>query len=112
MPSIPIDILPNILEHVDKADLLTICFVNKDYCSFSQDVLYRDIRICGRSEDTRVCQTLAQFTHLARRVRSLYISSKKSTQLPELSTSIQNMIFLRSLILYTDVFSFMGGCSF
>jgi hypothetical protein len=118
MPSIPIDILPSILGHVDQADLLTICFVNKDYCSFSQDVLYRDIRIDERREGTRVCQTLAQFTHLARRVRSFDIASNPAVgqhfYTPELKTSFQNMIFLRSLSLdsFTNDFSFMGGCTF
>ena len=118
MPSILIDILPSILNHVDKADLLTICFVNKDYCSFSQDALYRDIRIYKLSEASRICQTLAQFTHLARRVRSFHISSDLDSELlcsiPELSTSLRSMIFLRNLGLYTftNDFSFLGGCTF
>jgi hypothetical protein len=118
MPSIPIDIIPSILNHVNKADLLTICFVNKDYCSFSQDVLYRDIRIYERRKGTQVCQTLAQFTHLARRVRSFYLTSNpalgKLCYTPEFWTSFQNMIFLRSLSLYsfTNGFSFLDGCTF
>jgi hypothetical protein len=118
MPSIPVDILRLILDHVDKSDLLTICLLNKICCSCSQDTLYRDIQIDELCEVTQVCQTLAQSTHLARRVRSFEISSNyTSDQLsyePEFSTSFQNMIFLRSLVLYsfTDAFSFLGGCTF
>ena len=68
MPSIPIDVLREILEHVDEKDLATLCRVNKIFCSCSQDVLYRDIEAVD--EDVDLIQTLAQSTHLARRVRS------------------------------------------
>jgi hypothetical protein len=120
-PSIPVDILRLILDNVDKADLLTICLLNKICCSCSQDILYRDIEINTLNAGTQVCQTLAQSTHLARRVRSFDISSSYDwdnldilCSKPELSTSFQNMIFLRSLSLYalTDDFSFLGGCTF
>jgi hypothetical protein len=53
MPSIPVDILLLILDHVDKADLLTICLLNKICCSCSQDVLYRNIRIDGDGYDSK-----------------------------------------------------------
>jgi hypothetical protein len=43
MPSIPIDVLREILGHVRKANLVTLCRVNKIFCSCSQDVLYREI---------------------------------------------------------------------
>src|ERR1700728_2744141 len=72
MPSIPVDVLLVILEHADKATLITMCKVNKVCCSCSQDVLYREIRVHRRSE-FRVYQLLAQSTHLARRVRSFKI---------------------------------------
>ena len=86
-----------ILDHVDKADLLTS----------------RDIQINTLREGTQVCRMLAQSTHLARRVRSFDISNIYSNlrlnQLclkPEMSTSFQNIIFLRSLPLQTpDVLS-------
>jgi F-box domain len=65
-PSIPIDVLREILEHVPKADLATLCRVNKIFCSCSRDVLYRKIEY----EVAHVIQTLAQSTDLARRVRS------------------------------------------
>src|SRR5580692_1180590 len=102
MPSIPVDILRLILDHVNKPDLLTICLLNKICCSCSQDVLYRKMRIGRLREGTQVCQTLAQSSHLPRRVRSFVISSflEQLDQLfykPELATSFQNMIFLRSL---------------
>src|SRR6202035_4687517 len=83
MPSIPIDVLREILEHVDENDLATLCRVNKIFCSCSQDVLYRNID----SEDARVIQTLAQSTDLARRVRWFGTNCK----CPELATALRNM---------------------
>jgi len=118
MPSIPVDILRLILDHVDKANLLTVCLLNKTCCLCSQDVLYRDIRICKCREGTQVCQTLAQSTHLARRVRSFDMANNAELEQlcndPELSASLQNMTFLRSLSLYSfpDDFRFLGGCTF
>src|SRR6202034_2182089 len=101
MPSIPVDILRLILDHVNKADLLTICLLNKICCSCSQDVLYRDIKIADLRDGKQVCRTLAEFTHLARRVRSFDISSNFNLeQLSQHPASFQNMIFLRSLSLY------------
>ena len=66
-----------ILDHVDKADLLT----------------YRDIQINTLREGTQVCRTLAQSTHLARRVRSFNISS------------IYSNLRLNQLCLKPDIFS-------
>src|SRR3984893_2547072 len=98
MPSISIDILRLILDHVNKADLLTICLLNKICCSCSQDVLYRYIKIDQLRKGTQVCHTLAQSTHLARRVRSFDISSSfVLEQLCYEQAFFQNMIFLRSL---------------
>src|ERR1700721_2241516 len=68
MPSIPVDVLREILEHVRKADLPTLCRVNKIFCSCSQDVLYREIGF----DDADVIETLIQSTNLAQRVRSFY----------------------------------------
>jgi hypothetical protein len=107
MPSIPIDVLREILEHVDdENDLATLCRVNKIFCSCSQDVLYRDIN----SDDGRVIQTLAQSTDLARRVRSFRTAHSP----PELATALRNMSSLRSL--YLDVMagnaSILDGCTF
>ena len=83
MPSIPVDILRLILDHVDKPDLLNICLLNKTCCSCSQDILYHDIQLDRLRKGTQVCQTLAQSTHLARRVRSFEISSNyTSTNFP------------------------------
>ena len=122
MPSIPVDILRLILDHVDKPDLLTICLLNKICCSCSQSVLYRDIKVDILRQSIRVCETLAQSTLLARRVRSfnmcgeffLFTVSDQLFKKPELSTSFQNMIFLRNLRLFsfTDAFNFLGGCPF
>src|ERR1700728_632659 len=89
MPSIPIDVLRDILEHVEKKDLATLCRVNKICCACSQDVLYREIEY----EVADVIQTLAKSTDLARRVRSFHINR----DFPELATALRNMSSLRRL---------------
>jgi F-box domain len=108
MSSIPVDVLLNILEHVGKADLITLCQVNKICSSYSQDILYREIS--ARSTHTDVIQTLARSTHLARRVRSFvtYINH------PELAEALQNMTSLRNLsFLDSRVDSTcLDGCTF
>ena len=113
MPTIPIDILHHILEHVNEADLLTICLLNKVCCSCSQDVLYRDIRVHKHRQTVQVCDTLARSTHLATRVRSFKIKSKGAVENYErdLQKSLENMTYLRHLRLHylKDNFS---GCTF
>jgi F-box domain len=105
MPSIPIDVLREILEHVRKADLPTLCRVNKVFCSYSQDVLYREIK----DGDAHVVQTLAQSTDLARRVRS-FATTRPS---PELATALRNMSSLRWLSLWNiEDDSILDGCTF
>jgi F-box domain len=105
MPSIPVDVLREILEHVGKSDLPTLCRVSKIFCSCSQDVLYREIY----NGDKRVIQILAKSTDLARRVRSF----KTRRSPPELATALRNMSSLRRLKLWgsSDV-SILDGCSF
>jgi hypothetical protein len=116
IPSIPVDVLYHILEHVDKASLVNICLVNKVCCSCSRDILYRHIRIDGRHfSSTKLCQTLSRSTHLAKRVRSVEtidISYSRIEQ--ELRKSLQNMTCLRSLsFLDTDPnFGILDGCTF
>src|ERR1700733_4907173 len=105
MPSIPVDVLREILEHVDKNDLATLCRVNKICCACSQDVLYREIEC----EDPNLIQTLAQSTDLARRVRSF----ESDCDFGELATALQNMSSLRRL--YLDCIgdpSILDGCTF
>jgi hypothetical protein len=105
MSAIPIDVLQEILEHVRKADLATLCRVNKTFCSCSQNVLYREIG-CGVAD---VIRTLAQSTDLARRVRSFETMHSS----PELATALRNMSSLRRL--YLDVFgdaSVLDECTF
>jgi hypothetical protein len=80
MDPIPVDILRNILEHVDRAGLPKMCLLNKICCSCSQDVLYREILF----PNTRVVLTLAQSTNLARRVRSFATIHSS----PELATAL------------------------
>ena len=106
MPSIPIDVLREILEHVDKNDLATLCRVNKIFCSCSQDVLYREIEY----EVTDVIQTLARSTDLARRVRSFHTSYDHQ----ELATALRNMSSLRRLGCegYNYDASILDGCTF
>jgi hypothetical protein len=104
--SIPVDILRIILGHLDRGDLAKICLLNKICCSCSQDILYRNI-YCPRS---LLCHTLAQSTHLARRVRSFEIRREDQ----ELANALRNMTCLRSLTLLdlsisSDV---LDGCTF
>jgi hypothetical protein len=105
MSAIPVDVLREILEHVRKADLATLCRVNKICCSCSQDVLYREIGY----GDADVIPTLARSTDLARRVRSFRTCFKW----PELATALRNMSSLRRLNLWGsgDV-SILDGCTF
>jgi len=106
MPSIPVDVLREILEHVDKNDLPALCRVNKVCCSYSRDVLYRNIY----HSDKRVTLTLARSTVLARRVRSF----EYCYSYPELATALRNMSSLRSLDLGSigDDASILDGCTF
>jgi hypothetical protein len=106
MPSIPVDVLREILEHVDQKDLATLCRVNKIFCSCSRDVLYREIKF---RDKCAVLQTLAKSTDLARRVRSFNHLHSPG----ELATALRNMSSLRRLNLYciSDV-SVLDGCTF
>src|ERR1700733_15065844 len=96
MLPIPVDVLQHILVHLDQASLAKICQVNKTCCSCSRDVLYRDIQI---DEDLEVCETLAQSTHLAERVRSfdIYTIGERPKHRELLRKSLQNMTNLRNL---------------
>jgi len=104
---IPVDVLLNILDYADKADLAIMCQVNKICCSCSQDVLYRDI--CVTDYRREVQRTLAQSTHLARKVRSFSSYYK----FPDLAMALRNMTSLRILKLssafYLDI---LDGCTF
>jgi F-box domain len=97
--NLPIDVLQIILENVDKADLLTLCRVNKVCCSYSQDILYRNIYADDYSQ-LKVCRTLAQSTRLARHVRSFFVYLTFINPSKDLAMAIQNMSSLRSLTLY------------
>jgi hypothetical protein len=122
---IPVDVLLNILEHVDIAGLAAMCRVNKVCCPYSQDVLYREIYVETR-KDSRVHQTLAQSTHLAKRVR-LFESSYQdpdsamkrihqfdwSYEDPDLAMALRNMTSLRILILpNVENLDILDGCTF
>jgi hypothetical protein len=104
--SIPVDILRIILEHLDQGDLAKICLLNKICRSCSQDVLYRDLYY----PRIRVCHTLAQSTHLARRVRSFAVRGEH----PELAKALRNMTLLRRLKVLSDDDSsnILDGCTF
>jgi hypothetical protein len=106
MVSISVDILRNILEHVDRAGLLKMCLLNKICCSCSQDVLYRDIY----SGNNRICRTLVKSSHLARRVRSFSLYAYDE----ELAEILRNMTSLRSLTLddHGSVSNLMDECTF
>jgi F-box domain len=107
MPSIPVDVLQMILEHVNEADLVTLCQVNRICCSCAQDVLYRNIT----AHDPRVIQILARSTDLAKRVR--LFESYCSHPPRELSMALKNMSSLRHLDLVRvyDA-TVLNGCTF
>jgi hypothetical protein len=110
MLPIPIDILQHILDHLDQASLAKMCQVNKICCSCSRDVLYHHI-----TTNFKVCETLAQSTHLARRVRSFNIStpSKRMKRNESLQKSLQNMTNLRNIrFVYLTDFSVLDECTF
>jgi hypothetical protein len=105
MSAIPVDVLREILEHVRRADLPTLCRVNKIFCLCSQDVLYREIGF----DDADAIETLAQSTDLARRVRSFYYFGS----CPELATAMRNMPSLRRLnLMHSSDVSILDGCTF
>jgi F-box-like len=109
MPTeIPVDVLLNILEYVDKADLATMCRVSKICCSCSQDFLYRDIDVKTRKAPG-LEQTLAKSTHLARKVHSF--DARYSD--PDLAMAFRNMTSLRILklssLFHMDI---LDGCTF
>ena len=105
MPSIPVDVLRMILEHVDNADLLKICLLNKICCYCSQDELYRKI---SPGAPIGVVQTLAHSTDLARRVRSFEFFNCEDVDM-----ALQNMSSLRSLHLWhVDGASILDGCTY
>ena len=95
---IPVDVLRDILEYVDKAGLAIMCRVNKICCSCSQDVLYRNIYVW----DPKVQQTLAQSTQLARKVRTF--SSSFSDQ--NIAAALRNMTSLCDLTLVDKLNSY------
>src|SRR6202034_3090193 len=108
MPSIPVDVLREILEHVTKADLVTLCQVNKICCSCSQDVLYRNISV----HDPGITQILARSTDLAKRVRS-FESYSDDHPPQELSMALKNMSSLRHLALELGYHAtILDGCTF
>jgi F-box domain len=104
MVAIPVDVLREIMGHVRRADLVTLCRVNKTFCSCSQDILYREIVY----RDKRVIPILAESTDLARRVRSFQAISDQ----PGLKTALRNMSSLRSLELKDVDASILDGCTF
>src|ERR1700733_11557766 len=105
---IPVDVLRPILDYVDKADLTTLCLLNKICYSCSQDVLYRDIYAQTR-RSFKIQQTLAQSTQLARRVRSFELRCSDSY----LATALRNMTSLRRLKLWSGFnVNILDGCTF
>ena len=106
---IPVDVLRDILCHVDQAGLAIMCRVNKICCSCSQDVLYRDIQGDSSMFDMFYCiyRTLAQSAHLARRVHSFNSPFHGS----DLAMALRNMTSLRILKLSTT-FDILDGCTF
>jgi hypothetical protein len=102
---IPVDVLRDILDYVDKADLPNMCLLNKICCSCSQNVLYRNICV----KTPKVQQTLAQSAHLARRVCSFDSSYEDA----DLAMALRNMTSLRTLKLLGEFHvDILDGCTF
>jgi hypothetical protein len=114
MPSIPVDVLREILEHVDRADLATICRLNKICCSYSQDVLYRHIHLeyTNPFSQRQLYQTLSQSTHLAERVLSIYGVSLQWSFVETIVKALRNMTSLRHLHLSNSYSDVLDGCTF
>ena len=106
-----IDVLQMILENVDIADLTAACQVNKVCCSCAQDILYRNIFV-HTDHRLQVCQTLAQSTHLARRVRSFVVTAKEYHSREVMAEALRNMFSLRSLFLHSQRTNVLVGCHF
>jgi hypothetical protein len=103
MLSIPVEILRMILEHVGRGDLTKTCLLNKICRSCSQDVLYRNVY-----GGILACRTLAQSSHLARRVRSF----ETDFDYPFTANALRNMSSLRYLSI-GDIDSYvLEGCTF
>jgi hypothetical protein len=104
-----IEVLQMILENVDKAGLATVCQVNRICCTCAQDILYRNIDIQSTNA-LKVIRTLAQSTHLSRRVRSFSATHIfKFNPRKGMVKALQNMSSLRSLTLQTtpDLYSWI-----
>jgi hypothetical protein len=115
MPSLPVDVLRDILEHVDRADLATICQLNKICCSYSQDVLYRHINLEYYSAPIRqrqLYQTLAQSTHLAERVLWIHVIVSDSSIVETVAKALRNMSSLRHLFISGSFTNVLDGCTF
>ena len=117
MSSIPVDVLQLILEHVDRADLATICQLNKICCSCSQDVLYRHPHFGDETDHDlqwiELYQTLARSTHLAKRVRSIDMILLGPSVSEIAAKALQNMSSLRILKFERGSYSnILDGCTF
>jgi hypothetical protein len=100
-----------ILDNVDEADLVAVCQVNKVCCSCAQDILYRNI-IADTDDRLTVCLTLAQSTHLARRVRSFVVTKLGVFSPDRMAKALRNMTSLRSLTLHSQPSYILDGCTF
>ena len=115
--NLSVDVLLLILKNLDKVDLTAMCLVNKVCCSFSQDILYRNIEIYHHTR-FQVCRTLAYSTHLARRVRSFRVTfhnpKMESNEVDNLATALRNMSSLRILAIYLEdqYPNILDGCTF
>jgi hypothetical protein len=104
MLSIPVEILRMILEHLGRGDLTKTCLLNKICCSCSQDVLYHNVD----GGILAACRTLAQSTHLARRVRSFNTDFDS----PVTADALRNMSSLRYLNIGGIDSYVLEGCTF
>jgi hypothetical protein len=107
------------LDYLDRADLATICLLNRVCCSCAQDVLYRNMQfVCPKAY-----RTLSKSPHLARRVRLFSLATNNPTSMfnatpvihesKSLAKALRNMTSLRKLALFIAKNSdILDGCTF
>jgi hypothetical protein len=121
---IPVDIMLEVLDNLDKSDIATMCRLNKLCCALAQPVLFRDIRI--QFNETKdfdksgfaLCETLSHSPHLASCVRSFSVRIGIYDKYIQFGTRIaETLEFLPSLrhlglVIYPDYNDLLNGRTF
>jgi hypothetical protein len=114
---IPVDIMLEILDNLDKSDLATMCRLNKLCCALAQPVLFRDVRfqfsdksefglLRNHAREYALWRRLSQSPHLAKYVRlfSVKVSIMSIHLGPRIAETLEFLPSLRhlGLIVYDD----------